>query len=277
MPQNISNNTFNKHCSSDTPYYCNFNEQGSEAHRHIDFYEFSLIVAGSYTNKYHAKTTSLGIGHLIFFSPGQIHSITDNEPNSHHYSFIIKEDFFKKFVMQHMNNAHEILSCPYTISLLDNSAYIYLAHLASLSTRAVSKENSYVLEHLLYNLIFSSFCKLPDTSENTISIYAIDLLRRLDSFHLNNSHLDIVYDEYPISPSKLITDFKNLTGYTIVQYKNIKRMEYAATLLADENYSISSIADMLEISGLGYFSKQFKEQYGMTPKQWQIAHRKKNN
>lgn len=273
MATRIKDNTFSHHCPNNSPYYCNFNNHGLETHRHVDFYEFSLIVSGSYTNQLRGKKTTLSIGHLIFFAPGQAHSIIENEPNSHHYSFIVKEDYFRSYVMQHMDNAEEILNTPYVILELENSVFIYLTHLASLCSRSTTLEQKVIVNHFLYNMLFNCFTKIPDVVENSVSVYAIDLLRRMDSYHLNNANLSVVYKEYPISTTTLIRDFTQLTGYTIVQYKARKRMEYAANLLAEENYSISNVADMLNISGLGYFSKQFKEQYGMTPKQWQIAHR----
>ena len=86
-----------------------------------------------------------------------------------------------------------------------------------------------------------------------------------------------MYNDYPVSSTTLIRDFKKLTGKTIVQYRNAKRMEYAAQLLEEENYPITMIANMLNISSLGYFSKQFQSYYGMTPKQYQLRYRKNTN
>ncbi len=274
MSTHIQNNTFSHHATTSYPYFCNFNEKGLEYHRHIDFYEFSLVASGSYVNSYQGKNYTLSSGQLIFMSPGQVHSFMTDKPNSRHYSFIIHETFFMNYIRKYFDNADEILNTPYVYLELENSAFIYLLHLASLCSRSISSEQNSIYGHLLYNMVFNCFTKLPDVAENSISVYAIDLLRRLDAYHLNNANISEIYKEYPISTTTLIRDFSKLTGCTIVQYKAKKRMEYAANLLAEENYSISSIADMLNISGLGYFSKQFREQYGMTPKQWQISHRK---
>lgn len=85
-----------------------------------------------------------------------------------------------------------------------------------------------------------------------------------------------MYAFYPLSQTALINDFKKLTGYTIVQYRNIKRMEYAADYLVKSNYSVTAIANALNISSLGYFSQQFKKQFGMTPTEYQRLHQKKS-
>ena len=84
-----------------------------------------------------------------------------------------------------------------------------------------------------------------------------------------------MYAYYPLSQTALINDFKKLTGYTIVQYRNIKRMEYAADFLIKSNYSVTAIANTLNISSLGYFSQQFKKQFGLTPTEYQQQYRKK--
>ena len=43
------------------------------------------------------------------------------------------------------------------------------------------------------------------------------------------------------------------------------RMEKAAQLLQTTNYRVYEVAEMIGYSNLSYFSKQFKEKYGITP------------
>jgi AraC-like DNA-binding protein len=105
--------------------------------------------------------------------------------------------------------------------------------------------------------------------------YAVDLQKRLDNYHSLDQNLSVLYSNYPISPYTISNQFKKLTGYTVVEYRNIKRMEYAAHLLANENLSVASIANQMNISNLSYFAKQFKMQFGMSPKQYQLLKRKK--
>ena len=61
----------------------------------------------------------------------------------------------------------------------------------------------------------------------------------------------------------------------MTEYRNKRRMEYAAHLLEKENYSISAVSDILHISCQSYFIKQFKKQFGITPKQYQTLSQKK--
>lgn len=271
-------NHFRSHCASNLPFYCNFASKGADWHSHSDFYEFCLITSGTYQHIYQDEETTLDLGQLLFFSPGESHSLIENTTNSHHYSFIVQNSFFREYVNEHISEyAEKILSTPYRILKLSGSEFAYLTHLASPIVRSAAIERLPIATHFLYNALFSLFVLLPEEIDNSVSNYAIDLLRRIDSYHLLSDDVNDMYNDYPVSSTTLIRDFKKLTGKTIVQYRNAKRMEYAAHLLEEENYPITMIANMLNISSLGYFSKQFQSYYGMTPKQYQLRYRKNTN
>ena len=265
---------FRHHCPSDLPFFCNFGSVGSDFHRHVDFYEFCIIVSGSYRHIHHREETIFDLGQLLFFSPGETHALFDLGPSSHHYSFIVEEHYFQQYVSKHIDYAEQVFNTPYLICKLPSLEFAYLTHLTSIIVRSASTDRLPIADHLLSNLLFSCFAAQLEPISNAVQIYAVDLLRRFDSYHELNTDINTLYEDYPVSPTTLIHDFKELTGQTIVQYRNAKRIEYAAQLLKEENYPTAMIANMLNISSLGYFSNQFKKQYGMTPKQYQILYRK---
>ena len=125
------------------------------------------------------------------------------------------------------------------------------------------------MEHFISTLIFTCFESLPNTIAKSSRIYAVDLFQRLNNFETLDMNVTSMYKEFPLSKSELTKDFKELTGYTLVEYRNIKRMEYAAQLLTETDYSVTDIVGILNLSSTGYLSKQFKKQYGVTPKQYQ--------
>lgn len=263
---------FNAHCSTDIPYFCHFSSSGASLHCHVDFYEFCLVVSGSYKHIYDGNETQVGIGHLMMFAPGQSHELIESAPNSHHYSLIVKEDFFREYCEQHIEHAEIVCSHPYSEIKLSSVQFAYISQLVSSVTYTISPDRFPTVNYLLYTLIFTCFETLPNTPSNSTKIYAVDLLQRLNNYQILNIDVKDMYADYPISQSALIHDFKTLTGYTIVQYRNLKRMEYAANLLAEANYSITDISSILNISCPGYFSEQFRKIYGMNPKQYQILH-----
>jgi len=58
---------------------------------------------------------------------------------------------------------------------------------------------------------------------------------------------------------------KGITGYTPNEYMRIFRMKKAVELLNDGNYNVSEISYMIGMKNPYYFSKCFKEQFGVPP------------
>lgn len=273
----VDKSQFSSHCSHDTPFFCHYTPNGQHFHAHVDYYEFCLIVGGSYNHTYGKTKTTCTPGTLLFFSPGEVHSLIESAPNSCHYALIVKESYFREFCLKHNSNAEQILSTPFVEKKLPGFQLVYLSQLASSVSYTISEKLIPIMEHFLATLIFTSFESLPNTIAKSSRIYAVDLFQRLNNFETLDMNVTSMYKEFPLSKSELTKDFKELTGYTLVEYRNIKRMEYAAQLLTETDYSVTDIVGILNLSSTGYLSKQFKKQYGMTPKQYQSMYLSKKS
>lgn len=87
--------------------------------------------------------------------------------------------------------------------------------------------------------------------------------------HFNeNLKLDDVAEHVYLAPTYLGVLFKKETGESFSSYLTIVRMEKAKELLHDVKYSIAEIANAVGYSDKRYFSKLFKEQVGVTPKEY---------
>ena len=71
-----------------------------------------------------------------------------------------------------------------------------------------------------------------------------------------------------INSSYLSALFRKETGKTVTEYINEKRMKEGAHLLKTTRLQVQTIAQHCGISDMNYFSKIFKKQYGITPKQF---------
>lgn len=72
-----------------------------------------------------------------------------------------------------------------------------------------------------------------------------------------------------LNVNKLQAGFQYLYGKTINNFIQEFRLEEASRLLVGSEYNISEIAELVGIHSKSYFSKVFKEKYGMTPKKFQ--------
>ena len=62
--------------------------------------------------------------------------------------------------------------------------------------------------------------------------------------------------------------FKKLTGVSIVDYVNNYRLTVAGRQLRDTQDDVASIAYQVGYNNVSYFNRQFKKQYGMTPREF---------
>lgn len=62
--------------------------------------------------------------------------------------------------------------------------------------------------------------------------------------------------------------FKEMLGYTPVEYLNIFRLEMAARILVSTDRSVQDVANTCGIESSAYFIKMFRERFHMTPKEY---------
>lgn len=247
----------------------------SPMHTHTDFYEFSLITKGSWINVYGGKRRILQKNTLIFFRCHETHAMYINEPDSWHLTFIVTKSFFESFCQQHFADHPEITRSPYTEVMLSHESAEHLIAIADHWLQPSDSEQTDLCKLFLYNALHESFLstqlsKPIETDLNTdLNRHIKDMLYHFDQFDYLQTEISDIYRTYPASQSTLINQFKKYTGYSIVQYRHLKRMEYAAHMLSVRHCSVSDVANAIGISSISYFSKKFKEHYGLLPKEYQ--------
>ena len=122
--------------------------------------------------------------------------------------------------------------------------------------------------------MFSSYCrlvykhsmkKLSPTVQKTVIMIDNDLSADL-SLHTLAGHLGI-------SSGYLATLFKKETGKTVSQYVRERRIKHAMHLISTTKLQIQTVALHCGIMDVQYFSKIFKAETGMTPKEYRESKR----
>lgn len=72
-------------------------------------------------------------------------------------------------------------------------------------------------------------------------------------------------EEVGLNANKLQNGFKEVHGMTVNQFIQEERLNQAGILIKNTDLSFSQIADRVGISSKSYFSKIFKDKYGLTP------------
>ena len=80
--------------------------------------------------------------------------------------------------------------------------------------------------------------------------------------------LSEIAGELFVNESYLLRIFKEITGYTMLEYHNLIRCEAAKELLINNELSISYISDSVGYISSSHFARRFKKLYGITPLQY---------
>ena len=88
-----------------------------------------------------------------------------------------------------------------------------------------------------------------------------------DNIHdeISNTELGAIFGYHPFYISKMLKDKK---GITLHQYVIQYRIKHALSMLRYSDKSIADIADETGFTDASYFTKSFKAQFGMTPKEY---------
>ena len=109
---------------------------------------------------------------------------------------------------------------------------------------------------------------LPSPSPNDQKF--MDKVMEAIEKHLDNGDLMVedIASEVNMSRSVFFKKLKTLTGLSPVEFLREIRMKRAAQLIETEEYSMAQIAYMVGLNDSHYFSKCFKQQYGITPTEY---------
>ena len=96
-----------------------------------------------------------------------------------------------------------------------------------------------------------------------------ELLNEIVIFINDSIYEQITIEEiclkFSISRSSLQTLFKNNLGVAPKQYISDLKLNKSKLLIKESVYTISEIASMMGFTSIHYFSRKFKQQFGITP------------
>lgn len=237
-----------------------------DIHTHEDFYELFIMAGGDYYQYYNGEERRIGRNSVFFFKPGESHGIRRASPQSVHFSFFARSSFFQRFFEENpfLRNAFGRKSCIYCT--LSEVEYAYVHRLANL---LIHQNDDYQkVSFFLYNVISLLMLRNETGRKEAKNDYVVDLVTKLNNYTYLTTRVQEIYGQYPVAKCKLIKEFKEYTGMTIVQYQRKQKLSHAAQLLVNSDYQITEIAEKLGFDSLSHFLRIFKEEYRMTPKEY---------
>ncbi len=148
----------------------------------------------------------------------------------------------------------------------------YVKRLAEIERDKIENQELFIKSCLLAILHFLSPLVKPESVEDQKTRMLYDKLKRaLDHLH-NNYQEEITVEKAAalcnFSASHFSKMFRQLTGVSFNRFLINYRLEKAAKKLIESNAGISETAFACGFNNFSYFTRAFKEKYGMTPNEF---------
>ncbi|MGO4995889.1 helix-turn-helix domain-containing protein [Oribacterium sp. Sow4_G1_1] len=149
------------------------------------------------------------------------------------------------------------------VSMEDAHAFLYLQalELASIFAKARRRQLHAELE--------ANQKVVPETVVKTGVHQKVHEVALYLQTHIHESvSLEELAQRFFMSRSYLTRSFRNVTGFSVVEYMTYIRIQKAQQLLRESDRSITEIADLCGFGNITYFEKVFKTTTGHTPVQY---------
>lgn len=248
-------------------------------HWHEEF-EVGFVTGGTVRMECGNRKYVLNAGDLFFINSNVLHEMNNNNPQ-HKATFksivfngsVIGGDessiFHRKYLVPVLNNNHFR-----DIVLTANSShYQRIFSLLNVVWDSVCAETSNY-EMTVRNELSTLFCILIHFPENSIPIQEHNFLQEsrvqmllayIHQHYYENFTLDDLAKSASISKSETLRCFKGIVGQSPIKYLKTYRLQSAAHMIRNTDYSIGTICELCGFSDNSYFSKSFKEMYHCTP------------
>ncbi|MCH7414365.1 AraC family transcriptional regulator [Belliella sp. R4-6] len=125
---------------------------------------------------------------------------------------------------------------------------------------------------LLLHKFLGSFIFYTITSEKKMNTKNDDLVKEIINFlkeNINNTlTIDMITNRFNKSTTSIFNIFKAKTGYSIIHYTNLLKIQHACELLNLTEMSIKEISYSLNFQDPLYFSRLFKKYMSISPKEY---------
>lgn len=246
-----------------------------ENHSH-DSYEIYYLLEGERYYFIKNRTYPIAKGDLVFIKRNDIHRTLDAENPTHERILI---NFKKEFVSSLARDFPDmdIFSCFHrefaTIRLTANEQetvetllFRMLQEYKRMSYGASTSLKLLLCELLVFiNRYISQHPENQFEHRNPLHKKISDVVTYINNNYMKPITLEHLSSEFFISPFYLSRVFKEVTGFTYVEYLNNVRIKEAQRLLRETGLKVTEVAEKSGYDSSTHFGRVFKESTGQSP------------
>ena len=217
------------------------------------------------------KRIELSPGDAVMLSSNVIHDVGTESAFSYHY--LIVDRLFclsNYFDSNQIHYTQERIRDPEVVRLMGEIISDYHADVgAPFRTQSIRANVLALLVHLGRNYTVSIGDQADSRVQSGVK-QAIDRIR--GNLSMPDLSLDGIAESCGISKFYFARKFRQITGYTCVDYINVMRCEKAKTLLACEQTRIQDVGTQCGFNSHSYFTRVFRAYTGQSPKDYRSVH-----
>ncbi|WP_400073844.1 AraC family transcriptional regulator [Zobellia russellii] len=213
-------------------------------------------------------------GQLIHVLPNTYHIIHRNTPHEYnsdkndpwsiywmHFGGNLTDNLYKRY-MEHRSNNGSIAFERSKINLFNEIFHMYKTEY---TVPKLEYSNILGLNFISSFVYTSKGIATESTSHTNMINSVIDfLMSNLDKTFKSSE----IAKQFNCSPSYLFNLFKKRTGYSLIHFFNLKKIQKACEYLKYTDLSIKEISYKVGIQDPLYFSRTFKKNFGVSPKEY---------
>lgn len=230
-------------------------------------YQLLYVASGKAHFYFHGKEEIVPAGNMVLYRPKE-------EQRYYYYGVDRTEVYWVHFTGNNVKNILRKYGIPekehviHTGTSLDYKK-IYLQMIQELKLARPFYEE--VLAHQL-EYLFVLISRLQGKKPRSKSSFLMDEMDQSVAYFHSNYNRAISIEEYArergMSVSWFIRNFKDYTGSTPTQYLLSLRISNAQSLLESTSYNVTEIAEIVGYDNPLYFSRLFKKQCGVSPREF---------
>lgn len=252
--------------------YCDKTTQVPE-HIHLNWFELTIVTDGEGVLTTNDVDIPIKRGDIYLSFPADRHSISTcaHAPLRYDFfSFYTDSDEYNRWlekIMQAFGNPQSrIFSDENIQNLVQNSISEFSEESRLLSDTLLTHSFEMILIYLLRNFPTSPRRETLAKVDNA-DIFCYNIMNYIDTHIFTMKNLEELSEVTNYNYSYLSSLFRKTTGRTLVEYYQSSRFRIARSLVMENKVKISDIAALLNYSSVYAFSKAYKKEYGVCPRE----------